>query len=35
MTGTAAGNPDPEVNHAYHMEDLPNSTVNAQGGRAV
>ena len=26
-----AGNPDPEVNHAYHMGDLPNITVNAQG----
>jgi Cu-Zn family superoxide dismutase len=26
-----AGNPDPEVNHAYHMGDLPNLTVAASG----
>jgi superoxide dismutase, Cu-Zn family len=26
-----AGNPDPDVNHPYHMGDLPNITVNAQG----
>jgi Cu-Zn family superoxide dismutase len=26
-----AGNPDPEVNHAYHMGDLPNLNVNQQG----
>ena len=26
-----AGNPDPEVNHAYHMGDLPNITVAASG----
>lgn len=26
-----AGNPDPEMNHPYHMGDLPNLTVNAQG----
>jgi len=26
-----AGNPDPEVNHAYHMGDLPNVTVAASG----
>jgi Cu-Zn family superoxide dismutase len=26
-----AGNPDPDVNHPYHMGDLPNITVNAAG----
>jgi len=26
-----AGNPDPEVNHAFHMGDLPNITVGAAG----
>jgi Cu-Zn family superoxide dismutase len=26
-----AGNPDPEVNHPFHMGDLPNITVNAAG----
>ena len=26
-----AGNSDPDVNHPYHMGDLPNITVNAQG----
>jgi superoxide dismutase, Cu-Zn family len=26
-----AGNPDPDVNHPYHMGDLPNLTVNASG----
>lgn len=26
-----AGNPDPDVNHPWHMGDLPNITVNAQG----
>lgn len=26
-----AGNPDPDVNHPYHMGDLPNLTVNGQG----
>lgn len=26
-----AGNPDPEVNHPYHMGDLPNINVSAQG----
>ena len=26
-----AGNPDPDVNHPYHMGDLPNININAQG----
>ena len=26
-----AGNPDPDVNHPYHMGDLPNITVGANG----
>jgi Cu-Zn family superoxide dismutase len=26
-----AGNPDPDVNHPYHMGDLPNLTVGANG----
>lgn len=26
-----AGNPDPDVNHPWHMGDLPNISVNAQG----